>query len=672
MLTLLVLGSCPYRDSPLHSPPLGRAYGVTGLRSAVKRISVLVVFLAFGLLAGCSSSSSSNNQVTLTAIQVSPGTASVALGHSQSFTAKGTFSNSTTQDLTSSVSWTSSATSIATISSGGMASTKGQGSATITAAMSGVSGTAVLQVTAPILVSVAVTPASPTLSPGMFQQFTATGTYSDGSTKDLTSTATWTSSADNFATITSAGYLTARALGTSTITASSGSVNGTTTLTVAPPTLNSIVISGGNVTIAAGTSHPFVALGIYSDGGERTFPNGVTWASSQTGVAMISMVGVAAGVAAGTTTISATSGSVTKSVTLTVSSATVNPTLAIAPSTDTIEPYTRLPFTAVGSFSDGTTQVITSFAMWGSSNTSAASFGTTGQIGVATAQGAGLTTISATVTGATGSVPLTVSPSTLTGLTLPSTASIAVGSTDTLRVTAQYNDGGSVPVGTAVNWQSSDTSVATVDATTGTINAVGTGTTTITATLQSATASTTLTVENLSSIAIAPATPATPNVAAGTFVRFAATGTLSDGTTQDLTPSVTWTSSSPAVALMSNVAGTFGGAIGLTQGTSTIGAVLDGVVGSSQVTVTGATLSSITLTPANPSIALGTSQQFKAVGNFSDGSTETLTNQVSWTSSDVGVAIVDANGAADSSGTGSSTITATMGTVSSNTTLTVH
>jgi len=179
-------------------------------------------------------------------------------------------------------------------------------------------------------------------------------------------------------------------------------------------------------------------------------------------------------------------------------------------------------------------------------------------------------------------------------------------------------------------------------------------------------------VENLSSIAIAPATPATPNVAAGTFVRFAATGTLSDGTTQDLTPSVTWTSSSPAVALMSNVAGTFGGAIGLTQGTSTIGAVLDGVVGSSQVTVTGATLSSITLTPANPSIALGTSQQFKAVGNFSDGSTETLTNQVSWTSSDVGVAIVDANGAADSSGTGSSTITATMGTVSSNTTLTVH
>ena len=555
-----------------------------GLRSAVKRIFVVVVFLAFGLLAGCSSSSSSssNNQVTLTAI--------------------------------------------------------------------------------------AVTPASPTLSPGMFQQFTATGTYSDGSTKDLTSTATWTSSAENFATITSAGYLTARALGTSTITASSGSVNGTTTLTVAPPTLNSIVISGGNVTIAAGTSHPFVAIGVYSDGGERTFPNGVTWGSSQTGVATISAVGVATGVIAGTTSISATSGSVTQSVTLTVTTATANPTLAIAPSTDTIEPYTRLPFTAVGSFSDGTTQVITPFAVWGSSNTGVATFSTVPQFGVATAQGPGTTTVSASAMGANGSVPLTVSTATLTGLTLPTSGIMAVGSTFNFRVTAQYSDGGSVPVGTAVSWQSSDTSIATIDSA-GAITGIAPGTTTITATLQGASASTTLTVENLSSITIAPTTL---NVAAGTFIRFSATGTLSDGTTQDLTASVTWTSSSPSVALMSNVAGTFGGAIGLSAGTSTIGAVLNGIVGSSQVTVTGATLSSITLTPANPSIALGTSQQFKAVGNFSDGSTETLTNQVSWTSSDVVVAIVDANGAADSSGTGSSTITATMGSVSSNTTLTVH
>jgi uncharacterized protein YjdB len=177
-----------------------------------------------------------------------------------------------------------------------------------------------------------------------------------------------------------------------------------------------------------------------------------------------------------------------------------------------------------------------------------------------------------------------------------------------------------------------------------------------------------MTVEPLTSIAI---TPATLTVAAGTYLRFTATGTLQDGTTQNLTSSVTWTSSSAAVGIISNVPGNFGGVIGLTPGTATIGAVLNGIVGSSQATITGATLTSITLTPATPTVALGGSQQFKAVGHFSDGSNETITPQVRWKSSDVTVAIVDSNGAATPSGSGTTTITATMDGVSASTVLTV-
>src|SRR5262249_33574497 len=158
------------------------------------------------------------------------------------------------------------------------------------------------------------------------------------------------------------------------------------------------------------------------------------------------------------------------------------------------------------------------------------------------------------------------------------------------------------------------------------------GTTTLTATLggQSATAS--MKVEPVTSIAI---TPGTLTVAQGTYLRFTATGTLQDGTTQDLTPSVAWTSSSAAVGILRNVPGSFGGAIGLTPGTATVGAVLNGVVGSAQATITNATLTSIALTPAIPTVALGDSQQFRAVGHFSDGSSETITPQVTWTSSDV-------------------------------------
>src|SRR5271165_4487301 len=85
------------------------------------------------------------------------------------------------------------------------------------------------------LVSIAVTPVNPSIAAGTQQQFTATGTYSDGSKQNFTASATWTSSATSVATINSAGLATAVAVGSTTIQAASGSVNGSTGLTVTTP-----------------------------------------------------------------------------------------------------------------------------------------------------------------------------------------------------------------------------------------------------------------------------------------------------------------------------------------------------------------------------------------------------------------------------------------------------
>jgi hypothetical protein len=82
------------------------------------------------------------------------------------------------------------------------------------------------------LKSIAVTPASPIIASGATQQFTATETYSDNTTKDITSSVTWSSSDAGIATITNAGLATAIAAGSTTITATSGSVSGSTTLTI--------------------------------------------------------------------------------------------------------------------------------------------------------------------------------------------------------------------------------------------------------------------------------------------------------------------------------------------------------------------------------------------------------------------------------------------------------
>jgi hypothetical protein len=93
-----------------------------------------------------------------------------------------------------------------------------------------------LTVTAATLQSIAVTPANPSIAKGQTEQFTATGTYSDGTMQNLTNSVTWASSNTTAATISSTGLATAANVGTSTISATSGSVVGSTMLTVVKAT----------------------------------------------------------------------------------------------------------------------------------------------------------------------------------------------------------------------------------------------------------------------------------------------------------------------------------------------------------------------------------------------------------------------------------------------------
>ena len=87
----------------------------------------------------------------------------------------------------------------------------------------------------PTLKSIAVTPANSSIAVAATVQFTATGTFSDASTQNITSSATWSSSATSVATINTAGLATGASAGSTTITAISGEVSGSTSLAVTPP-----------------------------------------------------------------------------------------------------------------------------------------------------------------------------------------------------------------------------------------------------------------------------------------------------------------------------------------------------------------------------------------------------------------------------------------------------
>ncbi|HEX9049104.1 MAG TPA: Ig-like domain-containing protein [Anaeromyxobacter sp.] len=254
----------------------------------------------------------------LVSIAVTPPNPSVPVGFTQQFTATGTYTNGSSQDLTAQVTWSSTNPTV-TIAPTGLAtvSATAAGSTTVGATLGGVSGSTTLTVIA--LTSIAVTPADTSVSTGATQQFTATGTYADNSTRVITALVTWTSSNPVVATIDAGGLATAApsTAGLTTISATFGAVSGSTSLTVVA-TLTSISVTPANPSVKAGLTQQFTATGTYTDGSTKDLTTSVTWASSATSVATVSAAGLATTLVAGTTTISAGSGGVLGSTTLSV------------------------------------------------------------------------------------------------------------------------------------------------------------------------------------------------------------------------------------------------------------------------------------------------------------------------------------------------------------------
>jgi uncharacterized protein YjdB len=188
------------------------------------------------------------------------------------------------------------------------------------------------------LSSIAVTPATPNLPIGLTQQFKATGTFSDGSTSDLTASAAWTSSSPGIATVNAtSGLATALAQGQSTITATSGSISGSTTVSVTAAVVESIVVSPNPFATGVGFARQLTATGTFSDGSSADVTSTATWTSATPAVATVTG-GLVTGVAVGSTTITATSGAVSGATPLTVSTQAWTATGSLA--------VTRSAFTA--------------------------------------------------------------------------------------------------------------------------------------------------------------------------------------------------------------------------------------------------------------------------------------------------------------------------------------
>jgi uncharacterized protein YjdB len=462
----------------------------------------------------------------------------------------------------------------------------------------------------PVLLTITVSPTAVSVAAGDTEQFSATGHYSDLSTKNLTDGVTWSTSSSSTATISnipgSQGLATALSTGVTTVTATDGSIFGVAALTVLPAVLIAVTVSPSVTSIPLGETAPFNATGHYSDGSTQNLTKTVTWATSSATVATVSNAsgsqGQVTATGTGLATIMATDSSASLSGTAAVTvlpaallAITVSPTATNLPAGETA------PFTATGLYSNATTENITDSVTWSSSDTSDATVSNApGSQGEVTAVATGASTIAATdpTTSIQGTALVTVLPAVLVAITVsPLAGNLPAGETEQFSSTGLYSDGTTADITDSVTWSSSDTSAATISNTAGSqglVTGVADGASTITAT------DPTTSIEGVAAVTVLPAvlvaisvSPLEASVALNATQQFTATGYYSDSSTQDLTDSVTWSSSDVGEASISNIAGSQGLATGLATGAVVITATdpSSAIAGIAALDVTGPAIS---------------------------------------------------------------------------------
>ena len=174
----------------------------------------------------------------------------------------------------------------------------------------------------PTLNSIAVGPQTATIQQGNTLQMASTGTYSDGSTQSLTGKSFWSSSDSTTASVNSTGLVTGVSPGTATITASSGTVTGSTTITISLANITSIAVTPTNSSTIQGSTVQFTATATVAGGGTQDITSSATWNSSNSNAGTIDTNGLftaSPSVSANqATSITATSGNVTGQTTMTV------------------------------------------------------------------------------------------------------------------------------------------------------------------------------------------------------------------------------------------------------------------------------------------------------------------------------------------------------------------
>ncbi len=486
----------------------------------------------------------------------------------------------------------------------------------------------------------------------------------------------WFTSSASIASVTNSGMISAVAPGTAVVSATSEGVAGQATVAVVPPAPTpiatvSVAVSPSSVLIGQ-AAHATATL--MDSTGQQILGRPVTWQSSNSGIATVVQTGDVTAVAAGTAMISASSGGMSASSALSVSAPAPIPvaSISVSPATASLVIGASVQLSAVTR--DANNNVLTGRVIgWSSANTAIAIVSASGLV---TAVVAGSVSITVSSEGQIASAAITVSasvPVPVASVSVsPATPSLQVGATVQLSaVTRDANN--NTLTGRVVTWSSGNTSIASVNSTSGLVTAVGAGSATITATSETKTGTATITVTSTPPVPVASVSvaPASSSLLVGATAQLSAT--TRDASNNVLTGRVvTWSSGNSGIASVNSTTGLVT-AVG--AGSATITATSETQTGTATITVSvpvPVPVATVTVSPSSSSVVVGATAQLSATTR--DASNNVLTGRVvTWSSGNTSIASVNStSGLVTAVGVGSATITATSETQTGTATINVQ
>lgn len=424
-----------------------------------------------------------------------------------------------------------------------------------------------------------------------------------------------------------------------------------------PPSSAVLDVTPSVLSLVVGASATLKATLATEGAAAKDVTDSATWTSSAPNVASVA-AGKVNAVAVGVATISVTSEEQTESVTVTVTAtATDKPlvSLSITPAAPTLVVGLTQQLAAIGTYADNSTKDLSSAVVWSSETSTVATIDATGLL---TSLGVGTSKITATLGTVTASTSVTVTkvPEVVSIAVTPGNPIIAIGLTQAFTATATMTDDTTKDLTTQATWTSGTPTAASI-ANTGIATGLAVGTSTITATFHGITGSTLLTVAEVALVSIAVA-PANATFPVGVQQYFFATGTYSDGSTQDLFETAVWSSDHPALASISNAADHEGEATMIAQGSVVITATVGAITGSTPLTVSPAEVYTIAVTPPATSKPVGSTLQYTATGRLTNDTYQDITNLVTWESNNATCGTISNTGIGLAISAGSVTFTA--------------